>query len=86
MFNFYFLFNAINFYETPLKYCLALAMQVLDRVAKVQQVKNNAFYLEFSDRGFQECNESRADVGLGNRFGFPTENWTFVHLPQGRLG
>jgi len=64
-------FNAINFYETLIRPNLELAMQGLVRVSKVQQVKNNAFYLERSDRGFQECNESRAEVGLRKHLCFP---------------
>jgi len=60
-------FNAINFYEALTEPNTAQATQGLARATKVQQVKNNAYYLERSDRGIQECNESRAEVGIRNR-------------------
>jgi len=50
---------------------MAVTTQGLVRVTKVQQVKNNAFYLERPDRGFRNVTNSRADVGLSLRFGFP---------------
>jgi len=60
-------FNAINFYEALTQPHKAHATQGLVRATKVQQVKNNAYYLERSDRGIQECNESRAEVGIRTR-------------------
>jgi len=59
--------NAINFYEALTEPNTEQTTQGLARATKVQQVKNNAYYLERSDRGIQECNESRAEVGIRNR-------------------